>query len=372
MNRTPIAAVASVLVLVSPFLAAAKSAQTASGAYKVGVANRTFTPEGPYNWRGAKTRGLSSVVWYPASAASVEQAQWIGSPDRPLLSAGKAMKDAALASLPAKFPLVLLSHGTGGSALNMGWLGTALASHGYIAVAVNHPGNNGYDGYTPLGFSTWWERAKDLSTAIDKMLADSTFGGRIDPERIGAAGFSLGGYTMIEIAGGVTDTAAFAEFCKSPKADDICRSPPEFPDLLEQFDRLSKTDTRFQESLRHAGDSYRDPRVRAVFAMAPALGPAFPARGLEKISIPVEIVSGDADENVPVASGAKYFGEHIPGAKLVIFSGGVGHYVFLPTCTKQGRATLARLCQDRPGVDRESIHARTSKMALAFLAANLQ
>ena len=36
---------------------------------------------------------------------------------------------------------------------------------------------------------------------IDKILVvDSTFGARIESKRIGAAGFSLGGYTMIEIA----------------------------------------------------------------------------------------------------------------------------------------------------------------------------
>jgi dienelactone hydrolase len=32
------------------------------------------------------------------------------------------------------------------------------------------------------------------------MLADSEFGSHIDSNRIAAAGFSLGGYTMIEIA----------------------------------------------------------------------------------------------------------------------------------------------------------------------------
>src|ERR1700687_368612 len=73
MNRTPIAA-ASVLVLLWPVLLAAKPARPASTAYKVGLAYRTFTPEGPYNWRGAKTHGLTSVIWYPAVAASVEQA----------------------------------------------------------------------------------------------------------------------------------------------------------------------------------------------------------------------------------------------------------------------------------------------------------
>jgi len=43
-------------------------------------------------------------------------------------------------------------------------------------------------------------------------MKDSTFGTRIDGSRIGAAGFSLGGYTMIEIAGGITDPAAFMDF----------------------------------------------------------------------------------------------------------------------------------------------------------------
>ncbi|HXN22751.1 MAG TPA: peptidase [Candidatus Dormibacteraeota bacterium] len=340
--------------------------------YKVGLSYRTFTVEGSYNWREAKTHGLTSVIWHPTDAAAAEQPQWIGPPDGPLLSAGKAMKDTALVSSPAKFPLILLSHGTGGSALNMAWLGTTLAAHGYIAVAVNHPGNNGNDGYTPQGFSIWWERARDLSVAIDKMLVDSTFGARIDSKRVGAAGFSLGGYTMIEIAGGITDPANFFAFCETPNADGICKSPPEFPDLLERFDQLAKNDAAFQEALHHASDSYRDARVRAVFAMAPALGPAFPAEPLGKISIPVGIVAGAADESFPVASSAKYFAAHIPGAKLTIFAGAVGHYVFLPSCTEQGRKTLTLLCTDGPGVGREAIHSKTRDLALSFFAVNLK
>ena len=96
----------------------------------------------------------------------------------------------------------------------MAWFGCTLAANGYIAVAVNHPGNNGAEGYTVLGFSTWWERARDLSTVIDAMLADPAFGSRIDARRIGAAGFSLCGYTVIEIAGGITVPADFTAFPK--------------------------------------------------------------------------------------------------------------------------------------------------------------
>ena len=350
----------------------ARSDERSASRYKVGVTSRTFVPDGPYNWRGAKTHGLTSVIWYPAVASSVETAQWIGPPDRPLLSASRAMKDAVPLDAPSKLPLVLLSHGTGGSALNMAWLATELASRGYISVAVNHPGNNGADGYTPQGFSIWWERARDLSVAIDKMLADPTFGPRIDPKRIGAAGFSLGGYTMIELAGGRTDIDAFWAFCKSPRADGICKSPPEFPNLVEQWEQLAKNDADFQQALAHASDSYRDPRVLAVFAIAPALGPAFSSASLEQIAIPVAIVAGAADETVPVASSAKYFAQHIPGATLTLFPGRVGHYVFLPTCSELGRKALALLCTDAPGVDRGAVHAQTAMLAVRFFDGRLK
>jgi predicted dienelactone hydrolase len=346
-------------------------AQT-SDRFKVGVQNRTFTVDKPYNWRGAATHGLISTIWYPAEAAAVGRPQWIGSPANPLFAAGNAASDARLASSPAQFPLIVLSHGTGGSALMMAWMGTVLAAHGYIAVAVNHPGNNAADGYTAQGFSTWWERARDLSVVIDHMLTEPAFGSRIDSRRIGAAGFSLGGYTMIEIAGGVTDPAALRAFCSSPRADGICKSPPEFPDLSEQLDRLTRTDPEFQAALSHASDSYRDPRIRAVFAIAPALGPAFTPASLEAIPIPVEIVAGDRDDIVPIASSAQYFAAHIPGSKLIILPGGVGHYVFLDSCTDAGRKAQALICTDAQGVDRDAVHAKTDDLALSFFAANLK
>jgi predicted dienelactone hydrolase len=158
----------------------------------------------------------------------------------------------------------------------------------------------------------------------------------------------------------------------TPRADGICESPPEFPDPLEQYHRLTKTDPDFQQALAYASDSSRDARVRAVFAMAPALGPAFTAASLDKISIPVEIAAGANDQNVPIESSAKYFAAHIPGAKLVILPGGVGHYVFMDTCTDQARKSLPILCVDTPGVDGIAIHDKVSNLALGFFAENLK
>src|ERR1051326_7658791 len=102
--------------------------------YKVGVTQRKFVPKGPYNWRGARTQALLSTIWYPAEGSAQEAAQWIGSPSAPFASAGKAAPEAKPAVLPRRFPVIVLSHGTGGSAAMMAWLGTALAAQGYIAV----------------------------------------------------------------------------------------------------------------------------------------------------------------------------------------------------------------------------------------------
>ena len=340
--------------------------KAAPPSYKIGMSFRRFVPKEPYNWRGAKTHALTTVVWYPAESSAQENPVEI--PGLNIFELGSAAQDAQVAAEPGRFPLIVISHGTGGSGLSMAWLGEALAAHGYVVAAVNHPGNNGAEKYTVEGFSMWWERARDLTEVINGMLADAEFGAHIDPKRIGAAGFSLGGYTMIEIAGGITDARGFVQYCDSKPADAICSSPPEFPTLVQDFRKLIQ---EHPEALEHSGDSYRDPRVRSVFAMAPALGPAFPAAGLKKISIPVEIVAGESDHNVPIASSAKYFAANIPGAKLHIFPGGVAHYDFLDSCTDAGRKTTPILCSDPKGVDRDAIHAKTAQLALDFFRTTL-
>lgn len=345
-----------------------------SPTFKVGVAQRSFLPDKVYNWRKAAHHELLTTIWYPADASAVEQPQWIGPAASPLFSAANAAPAAKLSASPAKLPLIVLSHGTGGSALMMAWLGAALAQHGYIAAAVNHPGNNSTEDYTVEGFLFWWERATDLTVALDKILQDSTFGPRIDPKRVGAAGFSLGGYTMIEIAGGITDPASFDRFCKSDQADAICKDQLEFPKLHEkaaELANLPQNATAFKDAYAHAGDSRRDARVRAVFAIAPALGPAFDTGSLEKISIPVEMVAGDADPVVPIESNAKYFAAHIPNAKLTLLPGGVGHYTFLGTCTAAARQINPALCTDGPGIDRDAIHSKAAQLAVAFFDAHL-
>jgi predicted dienelactone hydrolase len=134
--------------------------------------------------------------------------------------------------------------------LQLGWLGTALAAQGYIVASVNHHGNTSVEPYTAQGFCLWWERAQDLRAVLDCLLADAWFGTRIDPMRIGAAGCSLGGYTVIAVAGGRTDLQAFAAFCSGPEREATCEDQAEFPGMGVQFAQLTRDDARVQALLR--------------------------------------------------------------------------------------------------------------------------
>lgn len=229
-HKNAIWALLAVALLAAPARPQAGAAAQPRKLFHVGVSNREFLQNNlAYDWRGAKTLALQTTIWYPADDQVKETPQWIGDPDHPFASAGRAAHDGAVAGTPERFPLILLSHGTGGSALMMAWLGTKLAAHGYIAVAVNHPGNNAVDGYTVQGFTLGWERAVDLSRVLDQMLADHRFGPRIDANRIGAAGFSLGGYTMMVLAGAVAtpfDVQKLERECSAGKVWDLmCYSP---------------------------------------------------------------------------------------------------------------------------------------------------
>jgi predicted dienelactone hydrolase len=353
-------------------LGSAQAAEPNPAAYKVGKMTRAFAPPEPYDWRGDPKHALATVIWYPADPGAEEKPWLIGPPGRPLFDGGHVAPDAGLAPSPAKFPLIVLSHGTGGIAGNLAWLGTALATHGYIAAAVNHPGNNAIDGYTAPGFRLWWLRAVDLSAVIDGLLADPTFGPRIDRQRIGAAGHSLGGYTVVALAGGITSVEHFGQFCASSKADEICTPPPEFPDLQAKVQALAQSDAAYRAAREQDARSYRDPRVRAVFAMAPGLAQAFLPESLARIDIPVAIVASAADERVPVGSNAQFLAAAIPHAELTILPGEVGHYVFVGTCLQAARATLPRLCNDAPGVDRAAVLTKTADLAEAFFARGLR
>jgi predicted dienelactone hydrolase len=335
----------------------------AQDAANVGMVRRTFLDAARTTWSGDAPRPIVTSVWYPAPVGA-QLVQFLPA-DVPF-DVPKVALGAPLSNAVTKYPLIVLSHGTGGAALQMMWLGHYLAANGYIVAAVSHHGNSGDGGaYQPQGFLLWWERARDLTVAIDRLLDDSTFGAHIDADRIGAAGFSLGGYSVTALAGGRTSLEEFDNFCRSAERDFTCGPQPEFPQAPAQFARMKESDPIVRASLARASDSYRDHRIKAVYAIAPALGSAFTSAGLAGIRIPFHITVGAADSVTPPATNARRLAALIPGARLTVLGGNVGHHVFLAECKPQGVKTV-EICRDAPGVDRAAIHRAVSQSVDAF------
>jgi predicted dienelactone hydrolase len=344
----------------------------ASGAraqvFHVGETTRQIVPARARDWRGAQTHALVTRIWFPVAATLPERPDPIGAPGHALF-VGEPVARGPLASARRRYPLILLSHGTGGSAQSLDWLGAGLARAGYIVVGVNHPGNNALEQpYTSEGFLLWWERAADLTDALDAVLADPQFAGRIDEQRIGAIGFSLGGYTVLELAGARTKPGALQAFCVSPQADAVCH-PPEADRIPGGWKMAMTPETK--ASLARAGDSYRDPRVKAVFAVAPALGEAFAADSFTEVQVPVALLAGEADEIAPLGTNIRRFARFMPAAQVTLVPG-AGHYTFLDVCSPAGTTELGELCQDRPGVDRAAVHALALDKARTFFAVTLE
>jgi len=164
------------------------------------------------------------LVWYPAASAEAELPADAGSP---VFVAGTVAAKAAFAD-GLRHPVVLLSHGFGGTGRQMTWLGTALARAGYVAVAVDHPGTNGIDGITAQGAYAPWERAGDLTAALELVLGDPALASHVDRDRVGVAGFSMGGFAAALIVGARADFGNFTAFCQSPRRDAICNKQAEF------------------------------------------------------------------------------------------------------------------------------------------------
>lgn len=112
----------------------------------------------------------------------------------------------------APVPLVLFSHGLGGSRLGYSYLGQHLASHGVASLHVQHVGSDRslWSGAAltllfrlreAAGEDEAMARVHDLRFALDRVLAEPRLAGRLDAGRIAAAGHSYGANTAM-LAGG--------------------------------------------------------------------------------------------------------------------------------------------------------------------------
>ncbi|MFC4784451.1 alpha/beta hydrolase family protein [Nocardioides sp. MAHUQ-72] len=224
---------------------------------------------------------------------------------------------------PAGTPLVVVSHGTGGSGRDMGWLARPLAAAGLRVLSLDHHGNNHVDGYHPEGFLLVWERPRDITFLLDAVWDE------LRPSAVGVAGFSLGGYTAAALVGARVDAPLVA----SVLAGDVPLPPiEEMPDALEQL-RARHSPDELAHAAAGAGVQLRDPRVAAAFLVAPGLGALLTPRSLASVPVPVEVRWGDADTTNPFERDVRPLLDHLPAAHGLEVGPGVGHHDFIEPLT---------------------------------------
>lgn len=310
-------------------------------------------PPGFRAWQGPpapNARTLVGGVWYPASGAGATTPLF----DSPIFEAVPVRRDAAIR--PGRWPLVVLSHGIGGHWRSVSWLGAGLAQQGAVVVAVNHPGST-FGDYDLRRSADHGSRVKDLSTALDTLLADPAFSPHIDKDRIYAAGFSLGGWTALSMGGLRGDLDAYARYCAT-SGHRHCRDIARAGIDLTQLDA-----TRWNRS-------HRDQRIQAVAAIDPALHQGLTAaKARDMVGRVLLIGLGKGADRLPdtdFSPPGSALTQILPGARVEVLAPAF-HFSALAVCRPAGPALLAEdkddpVCSDPPGTDRPALHRRIVRL----------
>jgi predicted dienelactone hydrolase len=195
--------------------------------------------------------------------------------------------DLYLPQTTTAVPIIVISHGAAEDRTAYAYLAAHLASHGFAVVAIEHVGGDAnrfrkyFSGLAPAPKATeLLERPRDVSFALDELQRRSF--PQLNFQQVGLIGHSLGGYTVLALAGAEIDFALVKRNCNPNRSLNIsvllqCRAN----ELTPQAYRL------------------QDPRIRAIFAINPLGSTIFGKQGLSQIRIPTFLLGGSDDIITP-------------------------------------------------------------------------
>jgi predicted dienelactone hydrolase len=341
-------AVAALSSSVTPSTIAADTAPalSARGEHRVGVRTVTAT-------NGA--RKLTLEVWYPARLEAAQERTTYRSTvgATPYSAQGQAGRDAT--ALEGKFPLLVFSHGQPGSRMQAWYLLEHLASYGFVVAGIDHQDATYADVQQQSYVSGLVDRPRDILAALDavpKVVPSA------DGNNAGLLGYSYGGYSSLNAAGLGLDSAALRAYCQRTNNEGPCFVLPFFAGL---------------EAARGASVVKPDPRVKAVFVMAPYGGPWLSPKALTDMRVPLFVGVGSADTvATPPRDGIGVFKGSGSADKFLLTLEGARHnpWVVCPDEIKSSAQDFDR-CNE-PAWSHAASQALTQHFATAFFGAFLQ
>ncbi|MGL6210246.1 MAG: alpha/beta hydrolase family protein [Paracoccaceae bacterium] len=296
-------------------------------------------------------------LWYPTN--STAEPTLIG--QNALFYGSHVIRDAP--ALPKALPVVVVSHGSGGNAVQLGWLAGYLASKGMLVAAPDHPRTTSSDS-DPFKTPLIWERIADLKAVLDLLQNTPPDGIEADMDRVGSLGFSPGGYTALGLGGVRVTKAAFIAHCQAT---------PAAPDCAWML--AAGVDFTTIDANRYDAD-HRDPRVTATVAIDPALVRAILTNSLGDLDTQSLIVNLGSAEAIPDGMDASGIAQQLPDARYVAVPG-AAHFSFLAECSTLGVIVIGiagddNICSDRGLRNRGVIHAELRAAIGGFLVEALQ
>lgn len=209
----------------------------------------------------------------------------------------------------AAAPVIVISHGVGGNRSQFARLASHLVSYGFVVVVPDHDtvsaasnteaspsvtaqltqlGERVFGDLDPREFV---QRPLLVSAVLDELerlnTSDPMWMGRLDMNRVGMIGHSLGGYTSLALASGDLNQKQVKRTCKD---DEVLAT------------NLSLVLQCQAQELPRRLPSLEDERIKAVMALNPVASAVLGEKQLEDIDVPVMIVAGSHDAIAPMMS----------------------------------------------------------------------
>jgi len=289
---------------------------------------------------------LEGGVWYPAADQPARRSSpWPG------VSEGAQLRGSHL-------PLIVISHGGGASYAAHSDTAIALARAGFVVAAINHAGDDQTDQSRVVEL---WRRPRQLTRLVTYMLQEWPEHGKLDSRKVGAFGFSNGGFTVLVAAGGIPDLTRIGPYCRSHPDHDLCIGI-----------RRAGLDAANLPVHLPTKPWVGDRRVRAIVVAAPAFGFTFGKRGLASVTVPVQLWRAKNDRHQPNPYYDEAVRDALPSPPEYHVVPKAGHFDFLQPCDVQLAKAVPEICTDPNGFDRGAFHREFNAAVVQFFRSHLR